>query len=76
MSLTKRHTSLLLHCLQGEAAGSAAHLVALQREAIGEHSVSDAWQLPDLVKAINEQREALGVPQGAPISSVSESEPP
>lgn len=64
--------SLWSRRVQGEAAGSAAHLVALRREAIGEHSVGDAWQLPDLVAAIHEHREALGVPQGAPISSVAE----
>lgn len=55
----------------GQAVGSAAHLVALRRESIGEHCVSDAWQLADLVAAIHEQREALGVPKGAPISSVA-----
>lgn len=58
--------------VQGQAVGSSAHLVALRRERIGEHSASTAWQLADLVAAIHEQRAALGVPKGAPISSVAD----
>ncbi len=51
--------------------GSAAHLVALRREQIGEHSVQDAWQLPDFVAAIQREREALGVQPGVPISDAA-----
>lgn len=53
---------------KGEAVRSAAHLVALRRERIGEHSVEDAWQLPDFVAAIQREREALGLAPGVPIS--------
>ena len=42
--------------LQGKAAGSAAHLVALRRERIGEHDVADAWQVADLVAAASAGR--------------------
>jgi tRNA U55 pseudouridine synthase TruB len=56
---------------QGKAVGSAAHMVALRREAIGTHSVSTAWQLPDLVAAIREQRTALGLSEKEPISSLA-----
>lgn len=53
----------------GQKMGSAAHLVALRREAIGEHNVEDAWQMSDLVSAISLQRAGLRVPPGVPISS-------
>jgi len=46
-------------------------LVALRREQIGEHSVQDAWQLPDFVAAIQREREALGVQPGVPISDAA-----
>lgn len=46
-------------------------MVALRREAIGTHSVSTAWQLPDLVAAIREQRTALGLVEKEPISSLA-----
>lgn len=42
---------------QGEALGCGAHLTALRRERIGEHSVADAWVLSDLVDAAREARE-------------------
>ena len=47
--------------MQGEALGCGAHLVALRREAIGELRVGAAWQLPDLVAAIDLQRRAMRV---------------
>ncbi|KAG2499566.1 hypothetical protein HYH03_002511 [Edaphochlamys debaryana] len=42
----------------GRALGSAAHLVALRREASGEHAVGAAWALPDLVAALTAAKEA------------------
>lgn len=53
----------------GQKLGSAAHLVALRREAIGAHTVATAWQMSDLVAAIDLQRKALRLPPGVPISS-------
>jgi tRNA pseudouridine55 synthase len=41
---------------QGKAVGSAAHLIALRREKIGEHDAADAWQVADLVAAANAGR--------------------
>ena len=37
--------------LQGRAAGTAAFMVSLRRERIGESSVADAWQLSELIAA-------------------------
>lgn len=36
---------------QGRAAGTAAYMLSLRRERIGELSVADAWQLSELVPA-------------------------
>ena len=44
-------------CLQGQVLGCGAHLTALRRESIGEHSVADAWVLSDLADAAREARE-------------------
>lgn len=38
----------------GKALNNGAHLSRLQRTKIGDFSVEDAWQLPDLVKRIKE----------------------
>lgn len=43
----------------GAAAGSAAHLTALRREAIGEFRVTSAWNLEELAAALNAQKEKL-----------------
>jgi tRNA pseudouridine55 synthase len=40
----------------GLAAGTYAHLVALRREAIGTHSVRDAWDMTDLIAAVSSKR--------------------
>jgi len=37
--------------VQGQAVGSAAHLVALRREAIGKYNVKDAWTVDQLQAA-------------------------
>ncbi|KAK9805242.1 hypothetical protein WJX72_008318 [[Myrmecia] bisecta] len=37
----------------GQAAGSLAYLTALRREAIGHHSVSDAWKLDQLMELLH-----------------------
>ncbi|EIE20650.1 putative tRNA pseudouridine synthase [Coccomyxa subellipsoidea C-169] len=42
----------------GKAVGSAAHLTALRRESIGEHSVADAWSVLDLVAAAQAARQS------------------
>ena len=39
---------------QGQAAGTAAHLVALRREAIGKYNVKDAWTVEQLQAAVTE----------------------
>ena len=44
-------------CLQGQVLGCGAHLTALRRESIGEHSVANAWVLSDLADAAREARE-------------------
>ena len=36
----------------GAALGTAAHLTALRREAIGEYRVQDAWQIEDLAEQL------------------------
>lgn len=41
----------------GIAAGTAAHLTALRREAIGEFRVSSAWVMDDLIAALREEKE-------------------
>lgn len=43
----------------GKSIGSAAHLVALRREAIGEFRVDKAWKMEELVDAIVEQRNEI-----------------
>lgn len=43
----------------GKAVGSAAHLIALRREAIGDLRVENAWNLEGLVAAITEHRNRL-----------------
>lgn len=43
--------------LQGQAVGTAAHLVALRREAIGKYNVKDAWTLEQLQAAVTELKE-------------------
>ena len=37
--------------------GSAAHLTVLRREAVGKHSVRDAWQLDELIQQVQDKRE-------------------
>ena len=40
----------------GKSAGCGAHLVALRRECIGDYNVTDAWQIDDLIEAIQQQQ--------------------
>lgn len=47
-------SSLTSSVLQGQAVGTAAHLVALRREAIGKYSVKDAWTIEQLQTAVSE----------------------
>jgi tRNA pseudouridine55 synthase len=43
----------------GRAAGTAAHLTALRREAIGEYRVQNAWPMEQLASMLYEQRQRL-----------------
>ena len=53
----------------GRALGTAAHLTALRREAIGEYRVQGAWQVQDLADQVHQlrigRREAQGEEQAA-----------
>lgn len=40
----------------GHAVGSAAHLTALRREAIGEYEVEGAWGIQELADGLHQQR--------------------
>lgn len=65
--------------MQGQAVGTAAHLVALRREAIGEYNVKDAWTVAQLQAAFGAPKHAKGMqPKSAapvPITAItSESE--
>ena len=40
----------------GHSLGSAAHLTALRREAIGEYSVEGAWEVTELAQQLHQQR--------------------
>lgn len=40
----------------GRACGTAAHLTALRREAIGEYEVGAAWDVQQLAQQLTEQR--------------------
>ena len=51
--------NLVLH-VQGQAVGSAAHLVALRREAIGKYNVKDAWTVDQLQAAFGAPQRATG----------------
>lgn len=48
----------------GAALGSAAHLTVLRREAIGEHSVNNAWPLEELLAAGRAGHAAAQAAQG------------
>lgn len=48
---------LRYHCWQGQAVGSAAHLVALRREAIGKYNVRDAWTVQQLTEQMQQQKQ-------------------
>lgn len=43
----------------GKALDVGAHLTSLRRTSIGDRNVQDAWQLEDLIKEINKQREGI-----------------
>lgn len=44
-------------CVQGQAMGSAAHLVALRREAIGQYHVKDAWTVDQLQATFGKRKQ-------------------
>lgn len=48
----------------GRALGTAAHLTALRREAIGEYRVQGAWQVQDLADQLHRQRMDRRAAQG------------
>jgi tRNA pseudouridine55 synthase len=41
----------------GRACGTAAHLTALRREAVGEYEVGAAWDMQQLAQQLTEQRQ-------------------
>ena len=49
--------------------GSAAHLTALRREAVGKHNVRDAWQLDELIQQVKDKREQAAVTDQALIQT-------
>ena len=53
-------TTLTSCLLQAKAVGSAAHLVALRREAIGKYNVKDAWTVDQLQAAANKRKQSKG----------------
>ncbi len=56
--------------MQGQAVGSAAHLVALRREAIGKYNVKDAWTVDQLQAAFGTPMRAAGTrPTASAVTS-------
>lgn len=55
--------------LQGQAVGTAAHLVGLRREAIGKYNVKDAWTVEQLQAAVTELREKKALGKAADAAS-------
>jgi len=56
--------------VQGQAVGSAAHLVALRREAIGKYKVKDAWTVDQLQAAFGTPMRAAGTrPTASAVTS-------
>ncbi|KAL0054757.1 hypothetical protein WJX82_001918 [Trebouxia sp. C0006] len=54
----------------GQAVGSAAHLVALRREAIGKYNVKDAWTVDQLQAAFGTPMRAAGTrPTASAVTS-------
>jgi len=47
---------------QGRAAGTAAYMLTLRRERIGQHCVDDAWSLADLIAAAHAARGVAASP--------------
>lgn len=59
----------------GEAAGTAAHLTALRREAIGEYRVDNAWGIEELAERLREQRDQRrAVEEAAAAAAAAETE--
>ena len=56
--------------LQGQAVGTAAHLVALRREAIGKYNVKDAWTVEHLQAAVTELKEKKAHGKAADAASM------
>ncbi len=48
--------------------GSAAHLTALRREAVGKHNVRDAWQLDELIQQVKDKREQAATADQAAVT--------
>ena len=49
--------------------GSAAHLTALRREAVGKHNVRDAWQLDELIQQVKDKREQAATADQAAVAN-------
>jgi len=59
----------------GVALGSAAHLTALRREAIGEHRVENAWSIEDLSCKLTDMKQKIrGTCEALPQSATNEKE--
>ena len=56
--------------LQGQAVGTAAHLVALRREAIGKYNVKNAWTVEQLQAAVTELKEKKAHGKAADAASI------
>ena len=54
--------------------GSAAHLTALRREAVGKHNVRDAWQLDELIQQVKDKREEAATADQAAIANQAPSQ--
>ena len=55
--------------VQAKAVGSAAHLTALRREAVGKHNVRDAWQLDELIQQVKDKREQAATADQAAVAN-------
>ncbi|KXZ43289.1 hypothetical protein GPECTOR_95g678 [Gonium pectorale] len=56
----------------GRCLGSAAHLVALRREASGAYRAGDAWQMRDLIDELQARREAFRAAAEAAAAEAAE----
>ena len=58
--------------LQGQAVGSAAHLVALRREAIGKYNVKDGWTVDQLQASVTQLKQQKAAQNKDAVSASQE----